>query len=174
MVRRWKPVEGAFADPDAKSRWRVHGHRGPDSGALAVCAPAPQTSSIMMSLQIAINLGMLGDVADVKNAFCQSDPMRSAQGEIYVEPCDGVDVEPGSLIRHRVNVYGLDDAPMAWRRTVVSYPQEHGFVRSLLEPCWWIRYGSSGEVLNMILLEVEDFMIASSSQESRAWLRSTL
>eukprot|EP00959_Pyramimonas_sp_CCMP1952_P083820 1752843-Pyramimonas_sp.AAC.1 len=71
--------------------------------------------------------------------------MRRTQGEMHVEPCDGVDVEPGSLIRLLVNVYGLDDAPMAWRRTVVSYLQEHGFVRSLLEPCWWIRYGSGGE-----------------------------
>eukprot|EP00959_Pyramimonas_sp_CCMP1952_P330375 6917602-Pyramimonas_sp.AAC.1 len=31
MVRRWKPVEGTFANPDAKSRWCVHGHRDPDS-----------------------------------------------------------------------------------------------------------------------------------------------
>eukprot|EP00959_Pyramimonas_sp_CCMP1952_P388222 8135472-Pyramimonas_sp.AAC.1 len=61
--------------------------------------------------------------------------MKRAQGEIYVEPCEGVDVLPGSLIRLLVNVYGLDDAPMAWRRTVVKYLQQHGFARSLLEPC---------------------------------------
>eukprot|EP00959_Pyramimonas_sp_CCMP1952_P290506 6076127-Pyramimonas_sp.AAC.1 len=35
MVRRWKPVEGAFAEPEAKSRWCVHGHKDPDSGSLA-------------------------------------------------------------------------------------------------------------------------------------------
>eukprot|EP00959_Pyramimonas_sp_CCMP1952_P080498 1682237-Pyramimonas_sp.AAC.1 len=34
MVRRWKPQEGTFAAPDAKSRWCAHGHKGPDSGAL--------------------------------------------------------------------------------------------------------------------------------------------
>eukprot|EP00959_Pyramimonas_sp_CCMP1952_P104106 2176056-Pyramimonas_sp.AAC.1 len=59
MVRRWKPVEGTFQEPSAKSRWCVHGHRDPDSG----------------SLQVFMNLGMLADIADVKNAFCQSDPM---------------------------------------------------------------------------------------------------
>eukprot|EP00959_Pyramimonas_sp_CCMP1952_P298487 6243632-Pyramimonas_sp.AAC.1 len=138
VVRRWKPVEGTFAQPEAKCRWCVHGHRDPDSGALAVYAPTPQTTSIMMFLQIMINLGMLGDIADVKNAFCQSDPMCRTQGEIYVEPCEGINVEPGSLIRLKVNVYGLDDAPMAWRRTVVGFLEQHGFMRSLLEPCWWI------------------------------------
>eukprot|EP00959_Pyramimonas_sp_CCMP1952_P260111 5438385-Pyramimonas_sp.AAC.1 len=47
MVRRWKPVEGTFTEPEAKSRWCVHGHKDPDSGSLAVYAPTPQTSSIM-------------------------------------------------------------------------------------------------------------------------------
>eukprot|EP00959_Pyramimonas_sp_CCMP1952_P247252 5168405-Pyramimonas_sp.AAC.1 len=51
MVRRWKPVEGTFTEPTAKSRWCVHGHRDPDSGSLAVYAPTPQTSSIMMFMQ---------------------------------------------------------------------------------------------------------------------------
>eukprot|EP00959_Pyramimonas_sp_CCMP1952_P327336 6852926-Pyramimonas_sp.AAC.1 len=102
MVRRWKPVEGTFVEPEAKSRWCVHGHKDPDSGSLAVL----------------VNFRMLGDIADVKNAFTQSDPMTRSQGQIYVEPCEGIDVEPGSLILLLVNVYGLDDAPVAWRRTV--------------------------------------------------------
>eukprot|EP00959_Pyramimonas_sp_CCMP1952_P200880 4201386-Pyramimonas_sp.AAC.1 len=50
MVRRWKPVEGTFNEPEAKSRWCVHGHPGPDSGSLQVYAPTPQTASIMLFL----------------------------------------------------------------------------------------------------------------------------
>eukprot|EP00959_Pyramimonas_sp_CCMP1952_P103643 2167317-Pyramimonas_sp.AAC.1 len=60
---------------------------------------------------------------------------------------------------------------MAWRRTVVRYLESHGFVCSLLEPCWWMRYDSRGRLLNMMLLEVDDFLIGSSSPESRQWLR---
>eukprot|EP00959_Pyramimonas_sp_CCMP1952_P324398 6789926-Pyramimonas_sp.AAC.1 len=104
MVRRWKPVEGTFQDPEAKSRWCVHGHRDPDSGSLLVYAPTPQTSSIMMFLQVIMNLGLRADIADVKNAFCQSDPMVRSQGQIYVEPCEGIDLPAGSLILLRVNV----------------------------------------------------------------------
>eukprot|EP00959_Pyramimonas_sp_CCMP1952_P332329 6958942-Pyramimonas_sp.AAC.1 len=72
-----------------------------------------------------MNLGLLCDIADVKNAICQSDRMHRAQGEIYMGPCEGIVLEPGSLIRLLVNVYGLDDAPMAWRRTVVKYLEAH-------------------------------------------------
>eukprot|EP00959_Pyramimonas_sp_CCMP1952_P165557 3460829-Pyramimonas_sp.AAC.1 len=84
----------------------------------------------MMFMQVMLNLSMLGDIADVKNAFCQSDPLSRAQGHIYVEPCDGANLPPGSLILLLVNVYGLDDAPMAWRKTVVKYLESHGFVQS--------------------------------------------
>eukprot|EP00959_Pyramimonas_sp_CCMP1952_P127344 2663480-Pyramimonas_sp.AAC.1 len=72
-----------------------------------------------------MNLGLQADIADVKNAFCQSDPMVRSQGQIYVEPCEGIDLPAGSLILLRVNVYGLDDAPMAWRKTIVSYLGQH-------------------------------------------------
>eukprot|EP00959_Pyramimonas_sp_CCMP1952_P292148 6109929-Pyramimonas_sp.AAC.1 len=75
--------------------------------------------------------------------------MSRAQGEIYVEPCEGIKVEPGSLIRLLANVYGLDDAPLAWRKTIVGYLKSKGFTRSLLEPCWWMRYASDGTILNM-------------------------
>ena len=50
MVRRWKPQEGTFAEPKSKSRWCVHGHQDPDAGSLAVFAPTPQTTSLMLFL----------------------------------------------------------------------------------------------------------------------------
>eukprot|EP00959_Pyramimonas_sp_CCMP1952_P327277 6851468-Pyramimonas_sp.AAC.1 len=79
MVRRWKPVEGAFKEPEAKSRWCVHGHKDPDAGSLQVYSPTPQTSSIALFVQVLMDLGMRDDIADVKNAFCQSDKMVRSQ-----------------------------------------------------------------------------------------------
>eukprot|EP00959_Pyramimonas_sp_CCMP1952_P355789 7451689-Pyramimonas_sp.AAC.1 len=64
MVRRWKPAEGTFVVPEAKSRWCVHGHKDLGPGFLAVCAPTPQTSSIMMFIQVLVNVWMFGDTAD--------------------------------------------------------------------------------------------------------------
>ena len=86
MVRRWKPQEGTGAAPLAKSRWCVHGHKDPDSGSLMVFAPTPQTVSIMAFLQLGVGMRMHFDIADVKNAFTQSDPLTRVNGEIFVEP----------------------------------------------------------------------------------------
>eukprot|EP00959_Pyramimonas_sp_CCMP1952_P001529 31461-Pyramimonas_sp.AAC.1 len=66
--------------------------------------------------------------------------MRRAQGGVYAGPCEGINLEPGSLMRLLVKVYGLDDAPMAWRRIAIKHLEQRGFTRSLLEPCWWMRY----------------------------------
>eukprot|EP00959_Pyramimonas_sp_CCMP1952_P074767 1562260-Pyramimonas_sp.AAC.1 len=74
------------------------------------------------------------DVVDVKNAFCQSDRVQRTGGEISVESCDGLPLEPGSLIQLVVNLCGLGGAPLAWRRTVVKYLTENGFARALLRP----------------------------------------
>eukprot|EP00959_Pyramimonas_sp_CCMP1952_P035528 744087-Pyramimonas_sp.AAC.1 len=120
-----------------------------------------------------MNLRLLGDVADLKNAFCQSDMMHRVQGDLYVEPCGGVPLEPGSLIRLLVNVYGLGNAPMAWRRTVTGFLKQHGFTRSLLEPCWWVRH-RKGATANMIPLEAGDLLIGSAAETDRSWLRRTL
>eukprot|EP00959_Pyramimonas_sp_CCMP1952_P060769 1269411-Pyramimonas_sp.AAC.1 len=51
----------------------------------------------MMFIQIAMNLGLLCDIANVKNAFCQSDRMHRAQGEIYVELCRSCLLQSGNL-----------------------------------------------------------------------------
>ncbi len=121
MVRRWKPVVGTNTAPTAKSRWCVHGHQDPDTGGLMCYSPTPATSSIMMFMQVAANLNMRADIADVKNAFCQSDSFSRPTGQLFVEPCEGLGLPEGCLIQLLVNVYGLDDAPLAWRRTVVGY-----------------------------------------------------
>ena len=52
MVRRWKPQEGTFAPPKAKSRWCVRGHEDEDTQSLRVYSPTPQSESMMLFLAI--------------------------------------------------------------------------------------------------------------------------
>ena len=173
MVRRWKPAEGTGTRPIAKSRWCVHGYEDPDANGLQVFSPTPQTSSIMMFLQLVCCLQFSLQVGDVKNAFCQSNQISRPRGEIYVEPCGGLNLAVGSLVRLRVNVYGLNDAPLAWRRTVVTFIESIGFVKCVLEPCWFVRR-EAGQVVQMILLEVDDFLIGSHSSGEAKWLEEQL
>ncbi|CAE7762985.1 unnamed protein product [Symbiodinium sp. CCMP2592] len=80
----------------------------------------------------------------VQNAFCQSDKLRRPKGPLWAEPCEGLHLLRGALISIEVPVYGLDDAPGAWRETVVRFLSDHGFTPNVIEPCWWVRFGKDG------------------------------
>eukprot|EP00959_Pyramimonas_sp_CCMP1952_P457017 9474150-Pyramimonas_sp.AAC.1 len=97
-------------------------------------------------------------IGDVKNAFCQSEPLKRARGRVFVEPCDGVPVPPGLLIELIAPVYGLDDAPLAFHRAAANFIKSRGFERTELEPCWFVGR-ARGELQAQVLVEVDDWAI---------------
>ena len=162
MVRRKKPQPGLH-QWKAKSRWCLHGHTDPDTGTLVTYAPIPQGEGMMAFLQVSACLGFRNSFGDIKNAFCQSKPLHRERGPLYAEPCEGLNLPKGSLIVIQVPVYGLDDAPASWRLTVTEFlTQDCGFVRNLVEPCWFSKLDpKSGKPIAQILVEVDDFIIAA-------------
>ena len=166
MVRRRKPVEG-IGSWKPKSRWCLHGHVDPDTGSLATYSPTPQTEGLMCFLQAGLNLNHSFAFCDVKNAFCQSDKLQRPNGPLFAEPCEGLNLPPGALIVINVPVYGLDDAPAAWRNTVVSFLVQQGFVKNLVEPCWYMRFNDKGVNEAQVLIEVDDFIVSSLPEISK-------
>ena len=83
MVRRLKPQEGTFQKPKAKSRWCVLGHQDPDAADMFTYAPTPQTESIMMFLFLMQLCDLALSIAEVKNAFCQSDSLDRSAGPSF-------------------------------------------------------------------------------------------
>ena len=96
MVRRLKPQQGTFQKPKAKSRWCVLGHQDPDAADMFTYAPTPQTESIMMFLFLLQLCNLTLSIADLKNAFCQSDSLDRSAGPLFVEPCEGLDLPPST------------------------------------------------------------------------------
>ena len=164
MVRRRKPLD-EIGQWKAKSRWCLHGHSDPDTGSLVTYAPTPQVESIMTFLQAGVNLGHHFAFSDIKNAFCQSDKLRRPNGPLYALPCEGLPVPEGALIEIIVPVYGLDDAPAAWRATITKFLVERGFIRNLIEPCWFMRYDQQGRNTAQILVEVDDLIVSADPAE---------
>eukprot|EP00439_Symbiodinium_sp_Y106_P016539 s1065_g2.t1 len=161
IVRRWKPQPGVGCKK-AKSRWCVHGHQDCDAPHLQTFSPTPMTESMYLFLLIAMGLGLSIDFADVKNAFCQSNPLHRAAGPVYAEACSGLGLPPGTLIQLVAPVYGLLDAPKAWRDTVRDHLVNRlGFEQNMFENCLFIRR-KAGKVESMILVEVDDLVIASN------------
>ena len=120
----------------------------------------PSTEAIALFFQLSLNLNFQVAFADVKCAFCQSDRLNRPQGDIFVEPCSGLDLPPGSLIKLIAPVYGLEDAPLRWHLTLVSFFETLGFQRSLLEPCWMVKR-LHGDVVAQVLIEVDDINVAA-------------
>ena len=161
MVRRKKP-QPELHSWKAKSRWCLHGHSDPDTGSLTTYAPTPQAESIAMFLQASLNLKMKLAFGDVKNAFCQSLKLQRPNGPLFAEPCEGLKLPAGALIVIDVPVYGLDDAPAAWRATVVNFLTESlNFQRNLVEPCWYSLYDEAKQCIAQVMIEVDDFIIAA-------------
>ena len=159
MVRRKKPQPGE-GNWKAKSRWCIAGHEDPDTASLTTFSPTPATESIMSFLQVGLNLRHRFSFTDVRNAFCQSDKLKRPLGPIFAEPCEGLQLEPGSLIAIEAPVYGLNDAPAAWRNTVTKFLVEKGYVRNLVEPCWWSKYDEHGRNIAQVMIEVDDFILS--------------
>ena len=127
MVRRWKPGGGPHDPAVPKSRWCVSGHQDPDTGSMVCFSPTASAEALMLFLQTALNLGMTFDFADVKAAFTQSNPWTRSKGIVYVEPCEGTAADKGDLLRLRIPVYGLDDAPIEWFRTLTGHLRGQGW-----------------------------------------------
>ena len=90
-------------------------------------APTPQKESIMVSLFLLQLCSLTLSIADLKNAFCQSDSQDRSAGLLFVEPCEGLDLPSGSLIQLVAPVYGLNDAPLRWHRTLTAWLIKQGY-----------------------------------------------
>eukprot|EP00434_Breviolum_minutum_P029882 symbB.v1.2.026423.t1/scaffold2638.1/size74318/2 len=172
VVRRKKPMPGLHQFKP-KSRFCVHGHRDPDGGSFKTFAPTPSAEAFHMVCQTIANGSMLLLFADVKAAFAQSNPLKRPQGRLFVTPCDGTPLDPEDLIELIAPVYGLDDAPIRWYETVRNYLQRLGYCKSLLDPCVFVLH-EEGKLKSMILIEVDDFCIASADKETEDWIKEKL
>ncbi len=167
MMRRLKPQEGLGAEPLPKSSWCVRGHQDPDSEDLHVYAPTPQSESIMAVLQMIASLKLYLEIADAKNAFCQSDRLVRPKGSIFAEPCEGLGLESGSLIELVAPVYGLNDAPILWHRTLTEWLVSQGYRKSLVESCLYVKH-ESGSLVGLALVEVDFPPVGKGSVRQRS------
>ena len=124
----------------------------------------PQTSSICTFLFVAAVLQPEVTLGDLKSPFMQSDKALSErpQGQLHaslppggIPLADGTWVEEGSLVQLNAAVYGLVNAPSAWRKTIVRGIESLGYRRSCYDRCIFWLMNESGPQRH-ILIEVDD------------------
>jgi len=100
-------------------------------------------------------------VGDCKNAFCKSDELKREAGQLYMAPCEGFNLDKKVLLEAIEPVYGFDPAPMRWHRTFTGFIKSMGFRITFLESCLYANYSASGKLMAMILVEVDDLLMAA-------------
>ena len=81
-----------------------------------------------------------------------------------MEPCEGLGLEPGSLIELVAPVHGLNDAPILWHRTLTELLVGQGYRKSLVEPCLYVKH-ESGSLVGLALVEVDDLILSFRPSE---------
>ena len=161
MVRRYKPGDAPGKPRTLKSRFCIRGDRDPDAIHLTRFAPTVTTSNLQVLIQAARNRGFKGRVGDLKSAFTQSMPLCREAGPLYCRSCHGS--MPGlaedQLCQIVLGCYGLVDAPLNWRRTLVQFvTKDLGYKQSSLDPCTYV-FHQDGRLRGLLAIEVDDLLM---------------
>ena len=159
FARRYKPAEQPGEPAVKKSRICLRGDKDPDILELERFSPTLNTVNFNILLQLAANEGMRATVGDLKNAFCQSQPLQRPNGPLYFQqPKEGIK----GLHRHQIvliinGVYGLVDGPIHWRQSLLADLDKLGYKMSAMDPCIMRLFDHSGKkLLGAIAIEVDD------------------
>ena len=161
MVRRYKPGDAPGKPRTRKSRFCIRGDRDPDAIHLARFAPTVTTSNLQVLIQAAQNRGFRGKVGDLKSAFTQSMALRRENGPLYCKSSHGS--MPGlheeQLCQIVLGCYGLVDAPLNWRKTLVEFvTKELKYRQSTLDPCTYMLFKDS-KLCGLLAIEVDDLLM---------------
>ena len=159
IARRYKPAEQPGEAPSKKSRLCIRGDLDPDILDLERFAPTITTANFNVMLQLAANEKMIGTIGDFKNAFCQSKPLLRANGQLYFQqPSGGISgLHPEQIVMIIAGCYGLVDAPLHWRKTLIEDLKALHYHPSKLDPCLWKLYHpETGKLEGVIAIEVDD------------------
>ncbi|CAE7762188.1 RE1, partial [Symbiodinium sp. CCMP2456] len=157
MVRRMKPAEQP-GEPDVrKSRWCIRGDKDPDLLSLERFSPTLCSTTFGVLLQACASMGYAASVGDLKNAFCQSLPLKRAEGALYaMQPKGGIEgLHEEQLIQIIAGCYGLPDAPMHWRRSLKESSLALGYRESVLDPTVYLLHDEC-KLQGAIAVEVDD------------------
>jgi hypothetical protein len=153
----------------AKARLCAQGSREPlaMSGQVKLDSPTVQRVGVMVFLQLLVNFGWIKTwwKADITAAFLQGkDRDVEQRGRLYLHPpnrpLEGVG--PRCLLEVIKSVYGLPDAPRAWFEELTEYLiKDLGFVQTRVDSAFLVWYGTDRSVKAMMILHVDDMMIAT-------------
>ena len=159
FVCTWKEEEDQPGR--VKSRWCLQGHLDPDlsTKALAGDLQSPTLSQLGRALlfQVIASKKWTLMLGDVKGAFLASGQLPEKYRPLFARlPAGGIPGVPeDALIEVLGRVYGLNDSPSAWSKTLNQALLDVGFERSRLDPCLYFMR-EAGKLTGIFGVHVDD------------------
>lgn len=150
-----------------KSRWCLQGHLDPDldkkvqDGLLQ--SPTLSQMGRMLVMQIISSFDWELQLGDIKGAFLEAGPLPDKFRPLFAkQPAGGIPGVPSDAVLEVTgNVYGQNDAPLAWHRTFDDEALRIGWERSKFDSClYFLRDGS--KLVGIMGVHVDDTALGGS------------
>ena len=162
------------SDPSSfrvKSRWCLQGHLDPDLNkkveAGLLQSPTLSQMGRMLTMQLIASNGWMLQLGDIKGAFLEAGPLPSQFRPLYAhQPRGGIPGVPSDAVLEVVgNLYGQNDAPLAWHKTFDSEAIKAGWERSRFDPClYFLRCNVSNRLCGVMGVHVDDTAVGGAGE----------
>eukprot|EP00435_Cladocopium_sp_Y103_P076102 s94_g76.t1 len=178
---KMKELESFFANkgtPDAngqigplraKARLVLRGYQDPDLMTLEKNSPTSQRTGKMILLVVATIHGWHLWCGDVQTAFLSGAGFDREILVLLPKDCAGLlGCDPALPVHMRMlkSAYGLADAPLLWFREASRRLVRLGWKAQELGKCTFAYYNKAGELEGLLILHVDDMLIAGRSDPS--------
>eukprot|EP00435_Cladocopium_sp_Y103_P031858 s655_g8.t1 len=163
------------SDPSSfrvKSRWCLQGHLDPDLNkkveAGLLQSPTLSQMGRMLTMQLIASNGWMLQLGDIKGAFLEAGPLPSQFRPLYAhQPRGGIPgVPPDAVLEVVGNLYGQNDAPLAWHKTFDSEAIKAGWERSRFDPClYFLRCNVSNRLCGVMGVHVDDTAVGGAGEK---------
>ena len=119
-------------------------------------------------MQLIASNGWMLQLGDIKGAFLEAGPLPSQFRPLYAhQPRGGIPGVPSDAVLEVVgNLYGQNDAPLAWHKTFDSEAIKAGWERSRFDPClYFLRCNVSNRLCGVMGVHVDDTAVGGAGEK---------
>jgi hypothetical protein len=135
-------------------------------------SPTVRMDTVRMLFALAAEKGWDLRQADVDSAFLI--PTLDEDEVIYMRPPPGLKPprgKEGCVLRLRKSLYGIKQAPRKWNKEMCGLLESAGYEQSL-DPCLFLKFSESRELLSAVLFHVDDVLCAAPEDERETFMQA--
>ena len=135
-----------------------------------IFAPVIKMTSIR-TVSIAASMTLEIEQLDVKTSFLHGELDK----EIYMHQPEGFveKVKENMVCQLRKSLYGLKQAPRQWYKKLKSFMLKHGFHKTHVDHCVFVKRYNEGDFL-ILLLYLDDMLVVGQNIKKSASLKKAL